>query len=318
MFERNLVAKKAAYDLALEQFVEALKQDRYVLAAVLVGSLEEAVIWRKESIYTWIIETDGVTRRHASDGKEERIFRTLTAGGVDIHAELIPRSRFKQMIEGTSRTAFTHSFFALRRLLFTTDPSIERWFGEANALATKDQRRAQLVTATWVLHGARSARKCLELREDVGLAHQEVLGTAWGLAALEIVRRGEVYEGEIIERAQELRPELFDEIYTNVLAQPPRRETLQRALDQIDAELDAHWQEVFTPLLRFLAKEGGAVPLSRICDHFAFTQLYPWHLESACEWMSRKGYLEKFSAPYRLTTKSRVELEEPAYVYDPD
>ena len=51
-------------------------------------------------------------------------------------------------------------------------------------------------------------------------------------------------------------------------------------------------------------------------DHFAFSQLHPWHLESACEWLERKGLLEKVSAPFKLTKRSLERVEEPAYFLD--
>lgn len=317
MIETDLDAKLTRYRTALDSFVEKLRQDRYVLAAVRIGSLAEAVIWRREGIRLWIIETDGVSRRHASDGKEERLFRTLVESGVDLHAEIIPRSRFKRMIEGSSRTAFSHSFFAHRTLLFTHDESIVRWFEETNRLAGKDQNNELLIAATWVAHGALHAEKLLVLRQEMDLTFQELLGTAWGLAALEIVRHGEVWEEGIIHRARELNPELFGEIYDGLLAGPRTPEHLRAVLDRIHREFDGHLESCFEPLLRFLKKEGGLVPLSRIADHFAYGQLYPWHLKAACHWLEKKGIVDKFAAPYRLTTKSRVELEEPAYVYEP-
>ena len=36
------------------------------------------------------------------------------------------------------------------------------------------------------------------------------------------------------------------------------------------------------------------------------------------EWLARKGIIEKVAAPVRLTKKSQVALEEPAYFYDAD
>jgi hypothetical protein len=58
------------------------------------------------------------------------------------------------------------------------------------------------------------------------------------------------------------------------------------------------------------------VPLSEISDHFAFSQLHPGHLEAACEWLERKGLLEKVSAPFKLTKRSTERVEEPAYFLD--
>jgi hypothetical protein len=69
-------------------------------------------------------------------------------------------------------------------------------------------------------------------------------------------------------------------------------------------------------VLRYLRKTKRLVPLSELSDHFAHSQLFPWHLESACEWLERKGRIGKFSAPFGLTKLSRVEVEEPAYLYE--
>jgi hypothetical protein len=58
------------------------------------------------------------------------------------------------------------------------------------------------------------------------------------------------------------------------------------------------------------------VPLSEIGEHFAYSQLYPWYLESACEWLEQKGRLTKWSTPFKLTKRSRDGIAEPAYLLD--
>jgi hypothetical protein len=92
--------KVARFQAALDQFIERIAEDRYVLAVVLVGSLSPETIWHRESLGLWVIEADGVSRRLLSDGKDERVFRILVENGINLHAEVIPRSRFKQMVEG--------------------------------------------------------------------------------------------------------------------------------------------------------------------------------------------------------------------------
>ncbi len=144
MIQENDVEKVARFQAALNQLVERIAEDRYVLAVVLVGSLSAETIWRRESLWLWIIEADGVTRRLPSDGNDERIFRILVEDGINIHAEVIPRSRFKKMVEGASRTAFSCNFFAERQMVYTKDPSIQSWFKKANSLAIKDQERELL------------------------------------------------------------------------------------------------------------------------------------------------------------------------------
>jgi hypothetical protein len=310
------VEKVARFEAALNQLIERIAQDRYVLAIVLVGSLSTETIWQRESLGLWIMEADGVSRRLLSDGNDERVFRILVENGINLHAEVIPRSRFKKMVEGASRTAFSCNFFAKREIVYSKDPSIESWFKKANSMATKDQERELLTFSTWTIHAHRHARKRLDIKGDLELAAQETLGAAHSVAHTEIIRRGQVCEQDVIYRAMEGAPELFQTIYLDVLAKRKNRQVLSKALDAIDAYLDKHYQAHLKPLLGYLKKQNRVVPLSEISDHFAFSQLHPWHLESACEWLERKGLLQKFSAPFKLTKRSQDRVEEPAYSLD--
>ena len=305
--------KVARFGKALDQLVARVSEDRYVLAVVLVGSLSEATIWRREVIGVWIIEADGVSRRLRSDGNDERVFRILVEDGINFHAEVIPRSRFKQMVEGASRTAFSCNFFAERKVVYSSDPSIAKWFDQANTVAVKDQERELLAFSTWTIHALRQARKRLEIKEDIELASQEVLSAAHSVAYTEIIRMGKVWEQEVIYRAIDANPDLFQIIYLDVLAKRKNRKVLAAALDRIDLYLQQNYPAHLKPLLSYLKKENRIVPLSEISDHFAYSEVYPWHLESACEWLESKGLLQKLSAPFKLTKRSLEEVEEPAY-----
>ena len=316
MIQETDEKKVARFEAALSQFIERIAEDRYVLAAVLVGSLSPETIWRRESLSLWIIEADGVSRRLSSDGNNERIFRILVENGIIIHAEVIARSRFKKMVEGASRTAFSCNFFAERRVVYSKDPSIENWFNTANSVAVKDQERELLAFSTWTIHAHRHARKRLTIKGDLELAAQETLGAAHSIAHTEIIRQGKVWEQDVIYRAIEGDPALFQTIYLDVLAKRKNRKVLEAALDAIDGYLDLHYKAHLKPLLSYLKKQNRVVPLSEISDNFAFSQLHPWHLESACEWLEQKGRLQKLSAPFKLTKRSLERVEEPAYLLD--
>jgi len=304
--------KLARFKSALAQLIERLEEDRNVLAAVLVGSLSKETIWCRERIHLWVIQTDGVTRRMKSDGDKPRVWRTLVENDVNISAELIERSKFKQMVEGASRTSFTHSFFAARELVWARDESIIRWFESANSLATKDQRQARFTVATWIIHGLRQARRFLDIKADVDMARGEVIGLAWAFAALEVVDAGIVYEDNILYWAESRQPDRFKTLYRDVIAGSDR-EPVEAALDLIAAELDSHGEDWLGPLVSHLKKNRRVVELSEISDKWAHSQLYPFHLESGCEWLARTNRVAKHATAFRLTKKSRTEVEEPAY-----
>jgi len=80
------------YRDALNALVEKLKEDRYILAAILFGSYSYDQIWEKSDIDLIIIGTE--------DFKAGKSF-CLTENGVNIHAQVVPRSKFKQGLEGT-------------------------------------------------------------------------------------------------------------------------------------------------------------------------------------------------------------------------
>src|SRR5436189_591391 len=160
--------KVARFEKALQLFLERVRADGNLLAAVLVGSLTEETVWRRDAISLWLIERDGVTKRLRADGEDPRVFRTLVEEGVNVHVELIPRSRFKRMVEGSARTAFRYSFFTRRTLIYSGDPALGKWFEQADTLARKDQERELCIATTWLIHSQRHARRLLEDEKDLG------------------------------------------------------------------------------------------------------------------------------------------------------
>lgn len=313
MNKAELEEKLQQYQTALDGFVERLREDRYVLAVVLSGSICEETVWRKESIHVWVIEADGVTKRLKADGNNERIFRIFVEEDINIHAEMIPRSRFRMMVEGSSRTAFSCSFFAKRELIYSDDKSISQWFQKANKVATKDKDRELLDVTTWAIHAHRHARKLFEIKKDLNLCKESVVWTAHAIACMEQVRRGEVREHDVIYEAIEQNPDLFQVLYLDVIARKPMKKTLSAAIDAARDYIEEHYKTNLKPVIQYLKKQRRVVPLSEVSEHFAYTQVYPGHIECACDWLYDHGYLEKVSAPFRITKKSRVEVEEPAY-----
>ena len=300
---------------ARDAFVARIKEDRWVLAVVQIGSLNEDTIWRKDGIGLWIVEADGVSRRQKSDGEEHRIWRILVEQDVNLWAELIPRARFKRMVEGTSRTTFSYNFFANRSLIYCADESIRDWFEDANSMAVKDQKKEVLIMTCWVMHQLKHARRLLEIKQDNQRMWQALLDAAHALAATHIVMSGEICETHAMHRALELEPALFKSVYSDLLVAGPETPLLRKTLETGEAWLKEHGAEHMVPVLGFLKKQARLVSLSELANHFAYSQLYPWHLESACEWLVQHGHLEKLAAELLLTKKSRHHLEEPAYLY---
>src|SRR6202035_5864462 len=118
----------------------------------------------------------------------------------------------------------------------------EAWFKQADSIAGKDQERELLTFSTWTIHAHRHARKRLDVKGDLELAAQEIVGAAHSVAHTEIIRQGQVWEQDVIYRAIDGAPEMFRTIYHNVLAKRKNRRILSAALDAIEAYLDEHYR----------------------------------------------------------------------------
>ena len=215
-------------------------------------------------------------------------------------------------------TCFSSNFFAKRELVYCDDPSIANWFESANTVATKDQEKERMIATTWIIRSARYARKRIERKADLDLGFEALMWAVHSIASVEVINDGEIYEHAAIHKAIDLQPELFKQIYTDLLTKKRTRKSLLSTLDRIDQYVDENAEENLKPILKFLKKEKRTVPLSQIADHFAHSQIYPGHIESACEWLEREGVVEKLAVPFRITKKSRTDVEEPAYFYDPE
>src|SRR5260370_15028129 len=101
---------------ALDALVEQVKEDRSVLAAILCGSLSHDTVWAKSDIDLLLVTID--------DKKVEQSDLALDAGGVNVHAFLLPPAEFRKTVEGSVRNSFMHSLLTKGRLLYTHDQTI--------------------------------------------------------------------------------------------------------------------------------------------------------------------------------------------------
>jgi uncharacterized protein len=295
----------AIFTAALDSFVEKVKQDRYVVAAILFGSLAHDTVWRKSDIDLILI------------GRDERPVTgfSLLENGVDIHATLYPRSRFKQAIERSLQGSFLHSSFALSTLLFTTDDSIRAYYHEAQRVGSRDRRLRLMVSGSQAVATLTKAEKWLVTRGDVAYSFLWLMYAVRSLAEIEVLLHGEVTTREVIPQALALNPAFFERIYLDLIQRPKDEAVIREALSLAAAYLDGKTETLFGPILEFLRQEGGSRTATELSAYFRNQVQSDW-LTPAYEWLAEKGVVQKVPSPVRLTPKSRVVLDEAAYYYD--
>src|SRR5919197_1173854 len=195
---------KARYQAALDSFVAKVRQDGYIIAAILGGNLSYDLDWAKYDIDILLIGR--------SEKAAER-FYYLVEDGINIHAWLVSRSRFREQIERALQSSFFHSYFSKSTLLFATDETIAEYYANIQRLGARDRELQLLRAASAVLPILTKAEKWLYVKRDPAYSFLWLMYMVAGLASIEVIAAGEITGREVVQQAMRHNPAFFQAIY---------------------------------------------------------------------------------------------------------
>jgi hypothetical protein len=291
---------------ALDGLTDEVKKDRSILAAMLCGSLSHDTVWAKSDIDLVLVTID--------DKKVKEGGISLYADGVNIHAVLIPRARFRSLADGAIRNSFMHSFLAKGRLLYTHDETIAELCERLREIGERDTQIQLLRAATHALGPMYKARKWLVTRGDLEYSALWILYAATPLAQIEVMGRRLLADREVIPQALELNPDFFRTVYTDLLNSKKTRPAVEAALEAMEAYMEARAPSLFAPAIDYLRDVGEARSCTEIENHFERNHDVGG-VTLACEYLAEQGLIGKASIPVQLTKRSNVEVQELAFYY---
>ena len=307
------------YHEAVDALVEKVQKDPYILAAIVAGSFSYAQVWEKSDLDVELIGRDAV--------RPTQSFFSLVENGVNIHASITPRNSFKRAIEGAQQGSFMHSYFSHSTLLFSRDPSIQEWYDKnANRdnIGERDKQFQILDVVASTLPSLLYAEKQFYVNKDCLISFLSLLEVVQGLARIEVLLNNEVPVREVIQPALRYNPDFFNRVYTDLMNCKKNEAVIQKTLDAINAYLDER-QFIFQPILDYLIEQkaprtntelnadlGRSAHGKRDGD----SEFDEESLDLVCQWLAWKGIIRQVAMPMKLTAKSQVSVEEPAYYYD--
>jgi hypothetical protein len=291
---------------ALDALVGQVKLDRSILAAILCGSLSYDTVWAKSDIDLVLIAVD--------DKKTGRGDLSLYADGINVHAMMIPRTEFRQMVEGSIRNSFQHSFLAKGRLLYTHDDTIGALCSQLHIIGERDTQLQLLMAGCHALPAVYKAHKWWITRQDLEYTALWILHAANSLARIEVIAARQVADREVLPQAMKLNPEFFGTIYVDLLNVRKTPKTVQAALAAVDDYLKERAPTLFGLVIEHLREVGEARSVTEIEDHFHRS----FGIEGtsvACEYLADQGLIGKAQLPVKLTKRSNIEVQELGFVY---
>lgn len=307
------------YHEAVDALVKKVQKDPYILAAIVAGSFSYAQVWEKSDLDMEFIGRDAV--------RPTQSFFSLVENGVNIHANITPRNSFKRAIEGAQQGSFMHSYFSHSTLLFSRDASIQEWYDKnanRNNIGERDKQFLLLDVVASTLPSLIYAEKQFYVNKDCLISFLSLLEVVQGLARIEVLLNNEVPVREVIQPALRYNPDFFHRVYTDLMNCEKSEAVIQDTLDAINAYLDER-QFIFQPILDYLIAQKGPranTELNADLGRSAHgkrdgdSEFDDESLDLVCQWLAWKGVIRQVALPMKLTAKSQVSLEEPAYYYD--
>ena len=139
------------------------------------------------------------------------------------------------------------------------------------------------------------------------------------MAGIEVALCGEPIQREVLHQALRLNPDIFEPIIIGLLHGKKDVDKLKKIFERMEAYMVTNAILIFKPLLSYLAAKGEVRSISEIFQHIASRLLIEEEslfLFDTCNWLVEIGVLQQVDSPIKLTPKSRVTVNEPAYYYD--
>ena len=306
------------YHEAVEALVGKVQKDPYVLAAIVAGSFSYAQVWEKSDLDVELIGRDAI--------RPTQSFFSLVENGVNIHANITPRNAFKQNIESAQQGSFMHSYFSHSTLLFSRDDSIQEWYDKnanLNNIGERDKQFQLLNVIASTLPSLIYAEKQFYVNKDCLTCFLTLLNVVQALARIEVLLNDEIPAREVIQPALRYNPDFFNRVYTDLINCEKNEAVIQEALDAINNYLDER-QFIFQPVLDYLAEQKAPRTITELNADLGrgshnsedFSEFDEESLDLVCQWLTWKGIIRQVAMPMKLTAKSQIAVEEPAYYYD--
>lgn len=305
---KNNIQQK--FQAAFDSFLEKVKDDPTIIAVYIFGSLVRGDMWEGSDL-----DVIAITR----DERSPRKMFVLVENGITFHCDVIPRSQFRRSHERMLRGSIPHQMFTSGKLVYSTDESLHEYYRDLAFVGERDREMLACYYGTIAIAHRHSVRKSLYAHQDPTYMFIWLLEVVRYLACIEIALRGETIQREALHQAIRLNPAVFEPVVTGLLQGDKDLEALQDILGLVDAYLIDRATLIFKPLLEYLLNEGEVRGISEIYQHLvnrlqmreSSVQLF-----DSCNWLAEIGILQEVSNPLKLTPKSQVTVDEPAYYYD--
>lgn len=299
---------KERYQSALDEFVSQAKVDRYVIAAIVVGSYAQDALWEKSDIDLVLI---------VDDTKKPLHFECYTVDDIQINTWIYTRQHFKHAYEAIPGSNNFLSFLTNANFLFCKDSTLETYVNEMNVLEEEQKSGLLLNQGTLAVAHYVKSQKYIIAQKDMYSCFVELLRLADILARIEILLHDQIPQKDVMNDALQWNFELFHQLSISMINEPKTEKLLLDILKSSFQYIKLHERQLFQPILEILSELSAEASLSYIYEQILGVCYIEKDLfVEAMEWLVNEGIIEKYAASVRITTNSKIMVNEAAYSYE--
>lgn len=297
------------FERALSSFIEEVKNDDNITAALLFGSLAKGLVWQKSDIDLVLIAKD-----------ERTPYREywLMDNEINLQVSVFTRNQFIRHQQRALQGSTVHHVLTTSKVLFSNDETIEEFIESMKTTGTRDFELQMLLTIGEVIDDLQKAEKYLTVAEDVAQSYLFVARLLDRFASIVVMLNGVVPGREAVEQAMEFEPALFKRIFTDAIIEKTDKARLENILSAIREYLKEKTPAIFQPILEYLREEGTFRSATDIARHLNDRLANDWWYILTLglgDWLAEQGYLQRVPCLTRLTSRSRREVNELGYFY---
>lgn len=305
--ENKEIRKK--FDEILNDFIDQVKQDETITAALLFGSMVKGVVWEKSDIDLVLITTDQKTPEK---------FYWLMGEDINLQVSIFTRNEFIRNQQRALQGSGTHHVLTTSKIIFSNDEMLTEFIESMKKIGKRDFELEILRRISMVIGDMEKAEKYLYVKNDIIQSYLFITRLLDNLAAIVVMLNEKIPGRESVEQAIEFEPELFETIYSKVVLEKTTNERLQEILTIIRKYLEENTPVIFEPIIKYLKEEQTFRSVSDIAN-FLNDKLKTswWGIASLGigNWLVEQGYCERVACPTRLTLRSHNEVNEIGFYY---
>lgn len=302
MDQNQQTEMKERFQAATESFISKVKDDPNVIAVIICGSLAYDQVWEKSDIDMTLVVRDQLLKNESYSIVEDEI---------TINVHLIVRSGFKRYLDNIKGGSFMHSYLAKGHIVFTSDDSLIEYFEDFKKMGSDDVALSIFLIACELVHQCDKCLKWLTVKKDPLYAQYYLLKAAESIARMEVNLSGEPPTREAILRAYTLNPGMITPYYQEAMSHHYNEEEISNAIQGIYRYLEQHLSIIKKPVLEYMSDQE--IKTVTLITKYFHTESH--FITGIFDYLAEMGVIAKVSQTIRITPKSKMAVEEIAYLY---